>query len=74
MDRAWCAKALILQPETFPVESHAGVATIAPAIVDRREEMILLCNHSHSGDHEWPALMALLRGGDTPPEAESPEN
>ena len=74
IDRAWCARALILPPETFPVESHAGAATIAPTIVDQREEMILVCNFSHSGKHEWPALMTLLRGGDTPPEADSQES
>lgn len=74
IDRAWCARALIFLPETFPVESHAGVATIAPTIVDRRERMILLCNHSHSGEHQWPALLSLLRGGDTPPEADNLES
>ncbi len=69
IDRAWCMKALTLLPQTFPAESHAGAATIPPTIVDRREEMILLCNYSHSGEHEWPAVITLLRGGDGEPEA-----
>lgn len=73
IDRAWCAKSLALLPETFPVESHAGAATIAPKVVDRREQTVLLCNFSHSGDHEWPAVMALLQGGDGPPEDDSRE-
>jgi hypothetical protein len=74
IDRAWCARALPLLPETFPVESHSGAATIAPTVVDRREKMILLCNYSHSGEHQWPAVNILLRGGDAPPEADDSES
>jgi hypothetical protein len=74
IDRAWCTKALAFLPETFPAESHAGVAIIPPTVVDRREQMILICNYSHSGEHEWPAVITLLRGGDTPPEANDPES
>jgi hypothetical protein len=36
------------------VESHAGAATIAAAIVARRPESILLCTFSHHGSHVWP--------------------
>lgn len=69
IDRAWCTKALSFLPETFAVESHGGAATIAPAIVDRQEQMILLCNFSHSGAHEWPALMSIVQAGDAPIDA-----
>ena len=40
IDRAWCAKSLASLPETFPVESHAGAATIPPKVVDRREQTV----------------------------------
>lgn len=74
VDRAWCARALAFLPETFPVESHSGAATIAPAIVDRREHMVLLCNFSHSGEHTWPAIATHLRASDTSPEPDMPED
>jgi hypothetical protein len=74
IDRTWCAKSLAFLPETFPVESHGGVATIAPKVVDRREQSVLLCNFSHSGDHEWPAVMTLLEAGDGQPEDDGREN
>lgn len=51
------------------MESHGGAATIGPAIVDRQEQMILLCNFSHSGAHEWPALMSIIQAGDAPIDA-----
>jgi hypothetical protein len=41
-------------PETFPVESHAGAATIAASIVARRPNGLLLCTFSHHGPHAWP--------------------
>ena len=41
-------------PETFPVESHAGAATIAATIVARRPGSLLLCTFSHHGPHAWP--------------------
>ena len=74
VDRAWCTRALAFLPDTFPVESHSGAATIAPSVVDRREQMILLCNFSHSGEHTWPAIATHLRAGDAPPEADTPGN
>jgi hypothetical protein len=74
VDRAWCTRALTFLPETFPAESHTGAATIAPRVVDRREQMILLCNYSHSGEHQWPPLNILLRGGDALPEPDGAEN
>ena len=70
VDRAWCTRALTFLPETFPAESHAGAATIAPMVVDRRDQMILLCNYSHSGDHEWPAVISLIRASDSPEDLE----
>ena len=73
LDRAWCTSALTLLPESFPVASVAGAATIAPTVVDRREQMILLCNHSHSGEHTWPAVSTLIQGGDTPRETDDAE-
>ena len=39
---------------SFPVESHGGAATIAPAIVARRTDAVLLCTFTHHGPHEWP--------------------
>jgi hypothetical protein len=36
--------------------------------------MILLCNYSHSGEHQWPAVSILLSGGDTAPEADDLES
>lgn len=70
LDRAWCTRALTVLPDTFPVESHTGAATISPAIVERRGRMILLCNFSHSGEHSWPALSTLLSASDAPPKPE----
>ena len=74
IDRAWCTRALHLLPETFPAESHAGAATIPPTVVDRRDQMILLCNYSHSGEHEWPAVIGLIQGGETLLPVENPES
>lgn len=71
IDRAWCTSALTLLPESFPVESVTGVATIAPTVVDRREQMILLCNFSHSGEHTWPAVATHIQGGESPLEVEA---
>lgn len=73
IDRAWCTRALAFLPESFPVESHPGAATISPSVVDRREQMILLCNYSHSGEHAWPAVSTFLRAGDALPEADEAE-
>lgn len=68
IDRAWCTRALHPLPETFPVQSQPGAATIAPVIVDRREQMALLCDFSHSGDHAWPEVMFVISGGEGDPE------
>ncbi len=54
MERVFCARAEQFLPETFPVASHAGAATIAAAIVARRPDSLLLCTFSHQGPHVWP--------------------
>ena len=54
INRAICARAEHGLPSAFPVASHAGLATIAPAVVARRPDTLLLCNFSHCGTHEWP--------------------
>jgi hypothetical protein len=74
IDRAWCTRALTYLPDTFPVESHSGAATIAPRIVDRRDQMALLCNFSHTGDHEWPELMTLIQASDEPAPTKVPKS
>ncbi|MBA3449871.1 MAG: hypothetical protein H0T18_01515 [Chloroflexia bacterium] len=54
LDREYCAHAELVLPATFPVASHVGVATIAMAVVARRDGALLLCNYSHCGMHAWP--------------------
>ena len=54
IERAYCSRAAYCLPSTFPVESHAGAATIAAAMVARRSDVILLCTFSHHGPHAWP--------------------
>jgi hypothetical protein len=54
IERMYCARAEQFLPETFPVASHAGAATISPTIVARRPDGLLLCTFSHHGPHLWP--------------------
>ena len=54
LERAYCSRAAHFLPVTFPVESHAGAATISAAIVARRPDTVLLCTLSHHGAHAWP--------------------
>lgn len=54
IERAYCARAEQFLPESFPVASHAGAATIAATIVARHPDRILLCTFSHYGPHVWP--------------------
>ena len=54
VERAFCSCAARFLPTTFPVESHAGAATIAPGVVARRPNVLLLCTFSHHGPHAWP--------------------
>lgn len=54
IDREFCARAEHGLPATFPVASHVGMATIAPAVVARRTDALLLCTFSHCGAHVWP--------------------
>jgi hypothetical protein len=54
MERVFCIRAEQLLPETFPVASHAGAATIPATIVARRPHALLLCTFSHQGPHSWP--------------------
>jgi hypothetical protein len=54
IERAYCSRAAQSLPETFPVASHGGVATIAATIVARRPNALLLCTFSHHGPHAWP--------------------
>jgi hypothetical protein len=52
--RLFCARSKQLLPQTFPVASHPGAATIPAAIVARRPDALLLCTFSHHGPHSWP--------------------
>lgn len=54
IERAFCARAERFLPRAFPVESHAGAATILQTIVARRPGALLLCTFSHCGEHVWP--------------------
>ncbi len=54
IERVFCIRAEQLLPETFPVASHAGAATIPATIVARRPDALLLCTFSHHGPHSWP--------------------
>lgn len=54
IERAYCARAEQFLPESFPVASHAGAATIPTTIVARSPDRILLCTFSHQGPHVWP--------------------
>ena len=54
IERVFCARAEQFLPETFPVASHAGAATIPATIVARRPDAFLLCTFSHHGPHSWP--------------------
>ena len=53
-ERVYCARAEQFLPETFPVASHAGAATIPATIVAQRPGGVLLCTFSHHGPHAWP--------------------
>ena len=54
IERVYCARAEQFLPESFPVASHAGVATIPGTIVAQRPDRFLLCTFSHHGPHVWP--------------------
>jgi hypothetical protein len=54
IERVYCARAEHFLPESFPVASHAGAATIPATIVAQRPDRILLCTFSHDGPHVWP--------------------
>ncbi len=54
IERAFCARARQMLPETFPVASHGGAATISATVVARRGDALLLCTFSHYGPHLWP--------------------
>lgn len=54
IERVYCALAEHFLPESFPVASHAGAATIPATIVAQRPDGILLCTFSHYGPHVWP--------------------
>jgi len=54
IERVFCACAEQFLPETFPVASHAGAATISATVVARRPDALLLCTFSHHGPHSWP--------------------
>ena len=54
VERVFCARAEQFLPETFPVASHGGSATIPATVVARRPDALLLCTFSHHGPHSWP--------------------
>ena len=67
IERANCARAAQSLPETFPVASHGGVATIAATNVARRPDALLLCTFSHHGPHAWPDGELVDDGPAMPP-------
>ena len=67
IERMYCARAEHSLPETFPVASHAGAATISPTIVARRPDGFLLCTFSHYGPHLWPDGELVDDGPSTAP-------
>ena len=67
IDRAYCSRAAQSLPETFPVASHGGVATIPATIVARRPDAVLLCTFSHHGPHAWPNGELVDDGPAMPP-------
>ena len=67
MERVSCARAAQFLPETFPVTSHSGAATIAATIVARRPDGLLLCTFSHHGAHVWPDGELVADGPAMPP-------
>ena len=66
IERAYCARAEQFLPESFPVASHAGAATIPATIVAQRPDGILLCTFSHYGPHVWPDGEIVADGPATP--------
>lgn len=68
LERAFCAASLRFIPNSVPVESHSGAATIPPVIVARREGAILFCTFAHCGLHQWPDGEVVL----PPDEASEP--
>jgi hypothetical protein len=54
IERVYCALAAHFLPESFPVATHAGAATIPAIIVAQHPDRILLCTFSHHGPHVWP--------------------
>src|SRR5918998_1294400 len=75
IERMYCARAEQFLPETFPVASHAGAATIPATIVARRPDGLLLCTFSHHGPHLWPDGELVDDGaGAVPAMGEAPED
>ena len=75
IERMYCARAEQFLPETFPVASHAGAATIPATIVARRPDALLLCTFSHHGPHSWPDGELVADGPATvPTTGEAPED
>lgn len=54
IERCICAAMSTCPPRSYPVQHRTGIATIPPAVVERRPERILLCDSQHDGPHIWP--------------------
>jgi len=54
VERAFCLSMCHVPPPAFPVQHRTGVAALAPTVVARRPDAILLCDCEHEGPHSWP--------------------
>lgn len=62
VERMSCGGFQVAPPPKFPVHTRAGVATLRPLIVARREGAILLCDGAHEGTHTWPDGTSIDNG------------
>ncbi len=56
----YCASFHLVLPESFPVTTHAGIATLRVTEVGERNGSVLLCDGGHSGAHHWPDGEAVV--------------
>ncbi len=66
IERATCTSYYHATPDIWPVQSHAGTATLRAVEVDRRPAAILYCDGAHAGSHIWPDDEIVLPPEDRP--------
>lgn len=54
IERCVCTAFFSRIPPSYPVQHRTGIATMAPVIVDRAADRVLLCDGQHEGPHVWP--------------------